>query len=200
MKLWPSTLRMRRAGSLAAASCALLPALLGVQACAPAPAPAATPATARASAAPPSVPVVRASARGAVPPSTSPQAQYEAVDLARWVPAMRTPTRIILHPRGVSFEAELAAMPRAQKADYLAQALRTMQVSAPPQVGHAVLLRYGAAEGQQLVTYVEDATAARMQRELSVGARRLFYAFHVYNYSRGPALVITSFGPAREGR
>ena len=27
-----------------------------------------------------------------------------------------------------------------------------------------------------------------------VGERRRFYALHVYNYSKGPALVVTSFG------
>lgn len=127
----------------------------------------------------------------------SPKAEYRPVELAAWVPALRSPTRIILQPSGVSFNAELAGMPRPQKADYLQQALRTMQVSEPPQVGHAVLLKFGAAAEQQLVAYVDQHAAERMQRELRVGERREFFAFHVYNFSRGPALVITSFGPAR---
>lgn len=125
------------------------------------------------------------------------RAAYKPVDLATWVPPLRSPTRIILHPSGVSFQAELAALPRPQKSDYLQLALRTMQVSQAPQVSHAVLLKYGSASDQQLVAYVDDGAAARMVQDLRVGDRREFFAFHVYNYARGPALVITSFGPLR---
>lgn len=125
------------------------------------------------------------------------QAAYKPVQLASWVPVMRTPGRIILQPSGVSFHATLAAVPRVQKSDYLQMALRTMQVSQPPKVGHALLLRYGDGPDQQLVAYVEDAVAARLAAELKPGDRREFFAFHVYNYAKGPALVVTGFGPAR---
>lgn len=125
------------------------------------------------------------------------KAEYKPVELASWVPPLRSPTRIILQPTGVSFTAELAALPRPQKSDYLQLALRTMQVNQAPQVNHAVLLKYGSGADQQLVAYVDDGTAERIGKDLRVGDRREFFAFHVYNYSRGPALVVTSFGPAR---
>ncbi len=142
---------------------------------------------ARAPTAPPTanLPAADASAAGA----------YRQVELATWVPPLRTPGRIILQPQGVSFRAELAAMPRAQKADYLQKALEMMRMSEPPHVSQAVLLRYGTAPDQQLVAYIEDTAAARLAQELKPGDVRQFYAFHVYNYAKGPALVITSFGP-----
>lgn len=137
-------------------------------------------------------------AAASVPLSTAQAlASYKPVSLASWVPMLRTPGRIILQPSGVSFQASLVGLPRPQKSDYLQFALRTMQVSQPPKVGHALLLRYGDAPEQQLMAYVEDAVAARIGRELALGERREFFAFHVYNYAKGPALVITGFGPAR---
>ena len=142
---------------------------------------------ARAPAAPPaaSAPATPASAPGA----------YRQVELATWVPPLRAPGRIILQPQGVSFQAELGALPRAQKAEYLQKALELMHMSEPPRVSQAVLLRYGPAPDQQLVAYIEDAAAARLAKELKPGDVRQFYAFHVYNYAKGPALVVTSFGP-----
>ncbi|MBZ8141657.1 hypothetical protein CLD22_17340 [Rubrivivax gelatinosus] len=119
---------------------------------------------------------------------------FREVRLETFVPPARTPQRIILRPSGVQFDAELAALPRPQKAEYLQQALQLMHVSEPPRVQQAVLLRYG--RGETLVAYIDEAAAQRLAREVKVGEKRRFYAFHVYNYSRGPALVVTSFGAA----
>lgn len=121
---------------------------------------------------------------------------YRKVDLAAWVPGLRSPGRIILQPSGVSFVATFDAGPRPQKAEYLDTALKLMRVSAPPVVRQAVRLRYGPQEGQTLVAYIEEGAAKRLASDLRPGDRRQFFAFHVYNYAKGPALVITSFGPA----
>ncbi|MFT3822164.1 MAG: hypothetical protein QM750_31860 [Rubrivivax sp.] len=142
-------------------------------------------------------PAVAAASPASAASEAEAKAEYKPVELASWVPPLRSPTRIILRPTGVSFNAELAALPRPQKSDYLQLALRTMQVNQAPQVSRAVLLKYGSGADQQLVAYVDDGTAERISKDLRVGDRREFFAFHVYNYSRGPALVITSFGPAR---
>lgn len=121
---------------------------------------------------------------------------YTAVELATWVPVLRTPGRVILQPKPVSFRAEYLQGPRPQKAEYLQSALKMMQISEMPSVNQAVLLRYGPAESQQLVAYIESAAAQRLRQELKPGDRRQFFGFHVYNYAKGPALVITSYGPA----
>jgi hypothetical protein len=131
------------------------------------------------------------------PAASAPSQAYRPVELATWVPVLRTPARIILHPSPVSFQAEFADGPRPQKTDYLQQALQVMQVSEPPEVHQAVLLRYGPTQEQQLVAYIEDAAAQRLRQEVKPGEKREFFAIHVYNYAKGPALVITSFGPVR---
>lgn len=136
----------------------------------------------------------------AATPATTPQAAtaqsaekaYKEVNLAELVKTTRSPQRIILNPYPVSFTAKLEALPRAQKADYLNKAMGMMQMSQPPQVSRAVLLGHGA-DGK-LPAYIEDAAAARLVKEAKPGETRKFYAFHVYNYSKGPALVIVSFG------
>lgn len=124
--------------------------------------------------------------------SAQPAAAYKEVDLAELVKKVRSPQRIILNPYPVSFTATLAALPRAQKSDYLNQAMAMMQMSQPPRVSKAILLGHGS-DGR-LPAYIEDAAAARLAKEVRAGEKRKFYAFHVYNYSKGPALVVVSFG------
>lgn len=124
------------------------------------------------------------------------ESSYKAVELATWVPPLRAPQRVIIHPTGVSFTAVFDGGPRAQKAEYLQTALNMMRVSTPPKVSQAVRLRYGPAEADTLVAYIEDTAAERLRKEIRPGEKREFFAFHVYNFSKGPALVITSFGPA----
>lgn len=121
---------------------------------------------------------------------------YKEVDLATWVPPLRAPQRVIIKPAGVSFQAVFEGGPREQKTAYLQQALKLMRVSEPPKVNQAIRLRYGPGEQDMLVAYIEETAAERLRQEIRVGEKREFFAFHVYNFSRGPALVITSFGPA----
>lgn len=121
---------------------------------------------------------------------------YQPVDLAKLVEASRTAVpgqKIILRPSPVSFSATLLQMPVAQRSDYLRQVLAMMQTNAVPKVEQRVVLSYAPDKG--LPVYVEQAAAQRLAREARVGERRRFYALHVYNYSKGPALVVTSFGP-----
>jgi len=124
------------------------------------------------------------------------EAVYKAVELATWVPPLRAPQRVIINPAGVSFQAVFDGGPREQKTAYLQQALKLMRVSEPPKVNQAIRLRYGPGEADTLVAYIEDGAAERLRKDIRLGERREFFAFHIYNFSKGPALVITSFGPA----
>jgi hypothetical protein len=139
---------------------------------------------------------VTAPKAGVSAPTQTSGGDYKVVELATWVPSVRTPGRVILQPKPVSFRAEYLDGPRPQKADYLQAALKMMQISEVPSVSQAVLLRYGPADGQQLVAYIEAAAAQRLRQDLKPGDKRQFYGFHVYNYAKGPALVITSYGLA----
>lgn len=121
-------------------------------------------------------------------------ANYKDVDLKKLVNDSRTEVpgqRIIFAPSPIKFRATLAALPAPQKADYLMSALSMMKVSNPPQVSQRIGLDYGGDKA--LAAYIEDGAAARLGKDVQPGQTRTFYAFHVYNHSRGPALLVTSF-------
>lgn len=126
--------------------------------------------------------------------SLDPAISYKDVDLKKLVADSRTEVpgqRIIFAPSAVRFRATLAALPAPQKADYLMSALSMMKVSNPPKVSQRIGLDYGGEKA--LAAYIDDDVAARLGREVRPGQARTFYAFHVYNHSRGPALLVTSF-------
>ena len=131
-----------------------------------------------------------------LPAAAGAAAAYQPVDFTKLVESSRTPVpgqKIILRPTPVSFSATLLQMPVAQRSDYLRQVLAMMRSANTPKVEQRVVLAY--APGKGMPVYIEQAAAQRLTREARVGERRRFYALHVYNYSKGPALVVTSFGP-----
>lgn len=132
------------------------------------------------------------------PAKTSPQetpTAYKEVNLKELVTKSRTDIpgqRIIFAPTPVKFQATLSAMPAPQKAEYLMSALSMMKVSDPPRVSQRIGLDFGGEKA--LAAYIDDTVAARLSAAAKIGQKLTFYAFHVYNNNRGPALLITSFG------
>lgn len=129
-------------------------------------------------------------------PTATPDTEYRTVDLKVLVPASRTEVRgqkIIFAPSPVRFRAQLSAMPAPQKAEYLNAALSMMKVARPPVVSQRIGLDYGGDKA--LAAYVEDGAAEKLKTTAHLGQAFTFYAFHVYNANRGPALVVTAFEP-----
>lgn len=119
---------------------------------------------------------------------------YKDVNLRELVTRSRTDIpgqRIIFAPSPVKFQARLSAMPAPQKAEYLMTALSMMKVSDPPKVSQRIGLDFGGDKA--LAAYIDDTAAARLASTAKLGQTLTFYAFHVYNNNRGPALLITSF-------
>jgi len=153
--------------------------------------------SAQAQTAPPPPPAAAVSKAGT--PSAAgeadPTAAYKDVDLKTMVATSRSEVpgqRIIFAPSPIKFRATLSAMPAPQKADYLKKALGMMGVGGTLQVSQRIGLDYGGDKA--LAAYIDDAAALRLTRQAKVGQQLNFYAYHVYNHSRGPALVVTSFG------
>ena len=116
--------------------------------------------------------------------------------VAKTTPEVNAPQqRIVLSPKLIRFQASLMDGPKAQKADYLNEALAMMRVKPQPKVSQRIVLGYLDAKGAQrnLSVYIED-SAALTAKALKIGEQREFTALHVYNYSRGPALLIMGFG------
>ncbi|MDR0440914.1 MAG: hypothetical protein LBI59_08030 [Candidatus Accumulibacter sp.] len=128
--------------------------------------------------------------------SADPVAAYKEVDLKTLVAGARSEIpgqRIILVPTGVRFSAVLAAMPAPQKTDYLKKALGMMGIDNFGKVSQRIGLDYGGEKA--LAAYIEDSAAARLGQEAKPGQSLQFFAYHVYNHARGPALVVVSFTP-----
>lgn len=125
------------------------------------------------------------------------RSSYRQVELEKLVDGSRTEIpgqRIVLRPENLSFVAVLEDLPAPQRAEYLTSVLHMMQASEVPEVRQRIVLRYG--DERFLTAYIESEVARRLEETAKVGERRRFYALHVYNYSKGPALLITSFGDA----
>lgn len=121
---------------------------------------------------------------------------YKEIDLKQLVAATRTELpgqRVILVPSGIRFRAVLAAMPAPQRTEYLQKALGMMGIHSLGNINQRIGLDYGGEKA--LAAYIDEATASRLGKEAKTGQSLQFYAYHVYNQGRGPALVITSFSP-----
>lgn len=131
---------------------------------------------------------------GALAADASPANDYRTVELAKFVDQSRTPAgqRIILRPTGVSFVATLHRLPEPQTTAYLRQVLGMMKVAEAGDVTQRIVVSFG--KDRFLPVYIEAAAAKRLSQNARAGERRRFYALHVYNYSKGPALVVTTFG------
>ncbi|MDR1936198.1 MAG: hypothetical protein LBS49_11585 [Candidatus Accumulibacter sp.] len=128
-----------------------------------------------------------------------PRTAYKEIDLKKLVADAHTDIpgqRVIFAPVAVRFKAVLAAMPAPQKTDYLKKALGLMGIDKLGSINQRIGLDYGGEKA--LAAYIDDGAAARLDKEARPGQPLLFYAFHVYNHSRGPALVVTSFSPPSE--
>lgn len=126
--------------------------------------------------------------------ATDPASSYKPVQLGELVEKSRTEIagqRIIFAPTAVKFQARLSALPAPQKTEYLQSALAMMKVSTVPKVSQRIGLDYGGDKA--LAAYIEDSTAARLAKTAKLGQALTFYALHIYNNNRGPALVVTSF-------
>lgn len=138
-------------------------------------------------------------AADAAPPPSQPtvldaSASYKDVILKELVDKSKTDIpgqRIIFAPSPVKFQARLAAMPAPQKSEYLMMALSMMKVPSPPKVSQRIGIDFGGDKA--LAAYIDDTLAERLGKQAKLGQSLTFYAFHVYNNNRGPALLVTSF-------
>jgi hypothetical protein len=131
--------------------------------------------------------------------SSNPADAYKDIDLKKLVAGARSEIpgqRIIFNPMAVRFHAVLAAMPAPQKTDYLKKALGMMGIESFGVVSQRIGIDYGGDKA--LAAYIEDSAAARLDKEAKPGQTLQFYAYHVYNHSRGPALVVISFAQWQE--
>ena len=99
-------------------------------------------------------------------------------------------TKVILNPAHIKIAARIKRHPEKRDVEYLYSALRMMQVVPLPKVNYRMFIE--SDEGQIIPVYVEDAIALQVSKKIPLDTRVLLKGYHVYNYSKGPAIVIES--------
>ncbi|MBL4794498.1 MAG: hypothetical protein JKY24_03090 [Pseudomonadales bacterium] len=118
---------------------------------------------------------------------------YRMVNLDEYILQQRPitqGTKVILNPSHLTIAARIKRHPEKRNVEYLYGALRLMQVDPMPQVNYRMFIE--SDEGQIIPVYVEDSIVSQIEKRIPLEVRVLLKGYHVYNYSKGPALVIES--------
>lgn len=91
----------------------------------------------------------------------------------------------------VSFEASLKRLPEAKKMRYVYVALEVGGAQPMPVVEHRMFIE--SKGGRIIPVYVEKAAVARINVGLKETQQARFRGYHVYNYAKGPAILIVDF-------
>lgn len=106
-------------------------------------------------------------------------------------------TRTIMPDTLLVFDGIVMSLPKAQKTDYLQEAMAISQISPRPLVEDGMFIKVGQkADGSDVVipVYVDKSVvdAKTPNNPIKVNQKMRFAGFHIYNYSKGPAIVVES--------
>ena len=94
----------------------------------------------------------------------------------------------IVPPKNISFFGQVMQLPKTGKFKYVYMAMELMQVVPTPEITHQMYI--SDKDGNVVSMYVEKNTAKIFNQYINVGDNLHFKGFHIYNYKRGPAIVI----------
>ncbi len=101
-------------------------------------------------------------------------------------------TTSLLPPSPVRFVARLKQYPQPRKVEYLYQVLEFFPMDPRPEVNHRMFVT--TPGGHILPVYVDDRAVEGIRDDLKEeGAEASFYGYHMYNYAKGPAILVTGF-------
>lgn len=129
-----------------------------------------------------------------IPDTASASPQFESVELEEFIYAnqlsaqmIKKQQRLILQPSTIQFDATLMAPPKAGQFSLVYDALRLWGDGDMPEVSHSAFV--GAKDGRVIAVYVSK-PAAQQLKSLPQNELSHFYAVHIYNYAKGPRLVV----------
>lgn len=134
-------------------------------------------------------------AENTIPPVEKLKLQYKTVELDKLISGARKendPRRYMIQPYGVQFTAQLQTAPKPGTFKLVYDALNFWDMKPLPEVTYSAFVR--TPEGEVISVYIEKQAAQRMLEHLKPGEPTTFYALHIYNYSKGPRLLLMSFG------
>lgn len=115
------------------------------------------------------------------------------IDLDKYIEEQRPVfpgTKTVIQPRRIELTATLQEYPVKKEISYLYTALSMMHVDPMPKVNHRMFIR--STEGKIIPVYVEDDTVSSIRKNIKEGEIATFSGYHVYNYDKGPAIVVNS--------
>ncbi|MEM7194797.1 MAG: hypothetical protein AAF402_07605 [Pseudomonadota bacterium] len=116
---------------------------------------------------------------------------YKPINLAEFVANNRPHkegTKSVVPPTNIRFIGKVMQIPQAREFKYVYRALAIMEVMPPPEITHQMFI---ADENENVISvYVEKSTAEIFIQHLKAGDAKEFTGYHLYNYKRGPAIVV----------
>lgn len=102
----------------------------------------------------------------------------------------------IVPPLNISFTAVLKVLPQKKSTGYLYTALELMQVNPLPKVEYQAFIGAPAINkqgGEVIPVYMDNQLALALAKQNAkniIDQRLTWYGYHIYNFSRGPAIVL----------
>lgn len=136
-----------------------------------------------------------AQANNSTPSTTHAVAGFDEIDIDQYLLSERPTkagTTLMIRPRPVSFRASIKQYPTERKVNYLYEVLQIFPITPEPNVQHRMFL--SAPGGQIFPVYVEQGVVDSITKQLSEeGEPVVFLGYHIYTYSKGPAILVTDF-------
>lgn len=118
---------------------------------------------------------------------------YAPIDLHDFVNQKRTEYQgkiSIVPPKKIAFTGILKSLPQKKSTGYLYTALEVMQIAPVPTVEYQMFIAATDSEDTVISVYVDNTLVDAIQKKLSPESHATWFGYHIYTFSRGPAIVI----------
>jgi len=102
--------------------------------------------------------------------------------------------RVMLEPELIHFHGTLQAVIQSSQADLVIDALAVWGISPLPEVAFSTYIR--SPQGQVIAVYVENTIASHISSYYQPEAVLEFQAYRLYNYAKGPRLLLVGVKPS----
>ncbi len=125
--------------------------------------------------------------------------KFKEIDLDRFIEAGTLGSegkKIIKIAEPVVFSAKMKRYPDKKEMSYVYTALQIAGVDPVPEVNHRMFVE--SREGRIIPVYVEKEAVAKINGGLREEQEAYFFGYHLYNYEKGPAIMVVDYAPAGE--
>lgn len=128
------------------------------------------------------------------PAGASEDKDFKAVEIDRFIERNKSDKKgekLITLAKPVSFEASLKRYPEEKDMNYVYIALAMAKIDPIPEVEYQMFLE--TAGGHIFSVYIPNESVKKIRDGLQEGDHARFYGYHLYSYSKGPAIMIADF-------